>query len=47
MTMEEHTSQTRDDVGPGVVRPAITVGFEFELKGQFLKEIRDSFSGRG
>lgn len=40
--MEEYTSQTRGDVGPGVVRPAITGGVKFMLKGQFLKEPREN-----
>ncbi|GJV38076.1 retrovirus-related pol polyprotein from transposon TNT 1-94 [Tanacetum coccineum] len=39
-------SKTREDYGSGVTRPTINQDTRFELKGQFLKELRDStFSG--
>ncbi|GJY56412.1 putative ribonuclease H-like domain-containing protein [Tanacetum coccineum] len=39
-------SQTRADYGSGVARPKIKEKDSFELKGQFLKELRDNtFSG--
>lgn len=42
MTLEDYTIQTRGDPRPGVVRPAIAREVEFELKGQFLKELREN-----
>ncbi|GJS16852.1 hypothetical protein Tco_0411324 [Tanacetum coccineum] len=43
-TMEQYMSKTRDDYGSGVARPKIEDNFE--LKGQFLKELRtNTFSG--
>ncbi|GJR10455.1 hypothetical protein Tco_0793107 [Tanacetum coccineum] len=45
-TMEEYMSKIRDDYGSGVTKPKIDDKFHFELKGQFLKELRDNtFSG--
>ncbi|GKA75823.1 ribonuclease H-like domain-containing protein [Tanacetum coccineum] len=45
-TMEQYMSKTRADYGSGVVRPKIEDKYNFELKGQFLKEIRtNTFSG--
>ncbi|GJU77068.1 hypothetical protein Tco_1274138 [Tanacetum coccineum] len=45
-TMEEYMSKIRADYGSGVTRPKIDDKFHFELKGQFLKELRDNtFSG--
>ncbi|GJW57902.1 zf-CCHC domain-containing protein [Tanacetum coccineum] len=45
-TMEEYMSKTRADYGSGVTRPKINDKDHFELKGQFLKELRDNtFSG--
>nr|GEW23864.1 hypothetical protein [Tanacetum cinerariifolium] len=39
-------SKTREDYGSGVTRPTINQDTPFELKGQFLKELRDNtFSG--
>ncbi|GJR58147.1 hypothetical protein Tco_1500309 [Tanacetum coccineum] len=39
-------SKTRTDYGPGVARPKIDNKDQFELKGQFLKELRENtFSG--
>ncbi|GJV90972.1 hypothetical protein Tco_1538785 [Tanacetum coccineum] len=45
-TMEEYMYKTRSDYGSGVDRPKIDDKYHFELKGQFLKELRDNtFSG--
>ncbi|GJV69735.1 hypothetical protein Tco_1485244 [Tanacetum coccineum] len=45
-TMEQYISKTRVDYGSGVTRPKIDEKDNFELKGQFLKELRDNtFSG--
>nr|GEW68273.1 Gag-Pol polyprotein [Tanacetum cinerariifolium] len=39
-TMEQYISKTRADYGSGVVGPKIEDKDNFELKGQFLKELR-------
>ncbi|GJQ99308.1 reverse transcriptase domain-containing protein [Tanacetum coccineum] len=45
-TVEQYISKTRADYGSGVVRPKIEDKDNFELKGQFLKELRtNTFSG--
>ncbi|GJT84320.1 putative reverse transcriptase domain-containing protein [Tanacetum coccineum] len=45
-TMEQYMSKTRANYGSGVVRPKIKEKDSFELKGQFLKELRsNTFSG--
>ncbi|GJU01864.1 hypothetical protein Tco_1112202 [Tanacetum coccineum] len=45
-TMEQYMSKTRADYGSGISRPKIDDKDSFELKGEFLKELRDStFSG--
>ncbi|GJS14151.1 hypothetical protein Tco_0408623 [Tanacetum coccineum] len=45
-TMEHYMSKTRADYGSGVARPKIKDKDNFELKGQFLKELRtNTFSG--
>ncbi|GJZ00434.1 hypothetical protein Tco_0517863, partial [Tanacetum coccineum] len=45
-TMEQYMSKTRADYGSGISRPKIDDKDSFELKGQFLKELRDNtFSG--
>ncbi|GJS81733.1 hypothetical protein Tco_0748274 [Tanacetum coccineum] len=38
-TMEQYMSKTRTDYGSGVARPKIDNKDQFELKGQFLKEL--------
>ncbi|GKA07843.1 hypothetical protein Tco_0687067, partial [Tanacetum coccineum] len=44
-TMEEYMTKTRDDYGSGIATK-IDDKAHFELKGQFLKELRDNtFSG--
>ncbi|GJY63931.1 reverse transcriptase domain-containing protein [Tanacetum coccineum] len=40
--MEQYMSKTRTDYGSGVVRPKIDNKYQFELKGQFLKELREN-----
>ncbi|GKE86325.1 hypothetical protein Tco_1560067 [Tanacetum coccineum] len=45
-TMEQYMSKTRADYGPGIARPKLENNHPFELKGQFLKELRENtFSG--
>nr|GEV56372.1 putative reverse transcriptase domain-containing protein [Tanacetum cinerariifolium] len=45
-TIEKYMSKTRADYGSGVARPKIENKDNFELKGQFLKELRtNTFSG--
>nr|GEX64616.1 hypothetical protein [Tanacetum cinerariifolium] len=45
-TMEQYTSKTQADYGSSVARPKIEDKDNFELKGQFLKELRtNTFSG--
>ncbi|GKB63349.1 hypothetical protein Tco_0919535 [Tanacetum coccineum] len=45
-TMEEYMTKTREDYESGIARPKINEKAQFELKGQFLKELRDNtFSG--
>ncbi|GKB21644.1 hypothetical protein Tco_0855567 [Tanacetum coccineum] len=45
-TIEQYMSKTRGEYGSGVARPKIDAKAQFELKGQFLKELRDNtFSG--
>ncbi|GJS70796.1 retrovirus-related pol polyprotein from transposon TNT 1-94 [Tanacetum coccineum] len=44
--MEQYMIKTRADYGSGIARPKIDDKDSFELKGQFLKELRDNtFSG--
>ncbi|GJW35387.1 homeodomain-like protein [Tanacetum coccineum] len=45
-TMDQYMSKTRADYGSGVARPKIEDKDHFELKGQFLKELRENtFNG--
>ncbi|GKB02115.1 hypothetical protein Tco_0830204 [Tanacetum coccineum] len=41
-TMEQYMSKTRTDYRSGVARPKIEEKDSFELKGQFLKELREN-----
>ncbi|GJY15864.1 ribonuclease H-like domain-containing protein [Tanacetum coccineum] len=41
-TMEQYMSKTRENYGSGVTRPMINQDTPFELKGKFLKELRDN-----
>ncbi|GKF31000.1 hypothetical protein Tco_0100798, partial [Tanacetum coccineum] len=45
-TMKQYMSKTRTDYGSTVARPKIDNKDQFELKGQFLKELQENtFSG--
>ncbi|GJW39792.1 hypothetical protein Tco_0065637 [Tanacetum coccineum] len=45
-TMEQYMSKTQADYGSRVARPKIDDKSQFEMKGQFLKELRENtFSG--
>ncbi|GJW77859.1 hypothetical protein Tco_0139541 [Tanacetum coccineum] len=45
-TMGQYMSKTRTDYGSGVARPKNDNKYQFELKGQFLNELRENtFSG--
>ncbi|GJZ77098.1 hypothetical protein Tco_0641770 [Tanacetum coccineum] len=45
-TMEEYMMKTREDYGSGIARSKIDDKAHFDLKGQFLKELREkTFSG--
>ncbi|GJZ80282.1 hypothetical protein Tco_0645276 [Tanacetum coccineum] len=45
-TMEQYISKTRTDYGSGVAMPKIDNKDQFEMKGQFLKELRENtFNG--
>ncbi|GJU05136.1 hypothetical protein Tco_1121566 [Tanacetum coccineum] len=45
-TMKEYMTKTQDDYGLGIARPKFDEKARFELKGQFLKELRENtFSG--
>ncbi|GJR16428.1 putative reverse transcriptase domain-containing protein [Tanacetum coccineum] len=45
-TMEQYMSKTRTHYGLGVAMPKIDNKYQFELKGQFLKELQENtFSG--
>ncbi|GKF05367.1 hypothetical protein Tco_0036035, partial [Tanacetum coccineum] len=41
-TMEQYMSKTQENYGSGITRPTINQDTPFELKGQFLKELRDN-----
>ncbi|GKF06782.1 hypothetical protein Tco_0037450 [Tanacetum coccineum] len=45
-TMEQYMSKTLTDYGKGVARPKIDNKDQFELKGQFLKELRENTFSR-
>nr|GEV30798.1 hypothetical protein [Tanacetum cinerariifolium] len=45
-TMEQYMSKTRANYGSGIAKPKIDEKYHFELKGKFLKELRENtFSG--
>ncbi|GJS16401.1 hypothetical protein Tco_0410873 [Tanacetum coccineum] len=45
-TMEQYMSKTQENYGSDITRPTINQDTPFELKGKFLKELRDNtFSG--
>ncbi|GKG58805.1 hypothetical protein Tco_0594575, partial [Tanacetum coccineum] len=41
-TMEQYMSKTRTDNGSGIARAKIDNKDQFELKGQFLKDLRQN-----
>nr|GEU87072.1 reverse transcriptase domain-containing protein [Tanacetum cinerariifolium] len=41
-TIEQYMDHIQDDAGPGVVRPPSRDAARFELKGQFVKELREN-----
>nr|GFB00473.1 hypothetical protein [Tanacetum cinerariifolium] len=41
-TMEVYMTKTREDYESGIARPNIDEMAHFELKGQFIKELRDN-----
>ena len=43
LSLEEYLTLTREEQGPGVVRPVIGVDVHFEIKNQFLRELRKDF----
>ena len=46
LTLEEYLALTRANQGPGLVRPAIGADVRFEIKDQFMRELRaNPFSG--
>ena len=46
LTLEEYLAVTRDEQGPGLVRPTIGENVRFEIKDQFMRELRAKlFSG--
>ncbi|GKB79599.1 hypothetical protein Tco_0946494, partial [Tanacetum coccineum] len=45
LTMELYMALTRDNNGPGVVRPEIANNINFDIKGQFMKELRQDLYG--
>nr|GFC26466.1 hypothetical protein [Tanacetum cinerariifolium] len=45
-TMEQYLALIRGNQAPGVVKPAIGGNVNFEIKSQYMKELRkDTFSG--
>ena len=44
-TMEEYMNKTRADYSSGIARPKLADKAKFELKGQFLKELRENAFG--
>lgn len=40
LTLEEYLAMTRDEQGPGLVRPMIGANVQFEIKPQFMRELR-------
>ncbi|GKC18323.1 hypothetical protein Tco_1020473, partial [Tanacetum coccineum] len=46
LTMEQYLALTRGNQAPGVVKPKIGGNLNFEIKSQFMRELReDTFSG--
>ena len=46
LTLEEYLALNRDEQGPGLVRPTIGADVQFEIKPQFMRELREKpFTG--
>ncbi|GKC38769.1 hypothetical protein Tco_1051153 [Tanacetum coccineum] len=46
LTMEQYLALSRENQTPGVVKPEIRGNVNFEIKSQFMRELReDTFSG--
>ncbi|GJX26428.1 hypothetical protein Tco_0232724 [Tanacetum coccineum] len=45
-TMEEYITKTQEDYGSGIARPKFDEKAMFDLKGQFLKDLRDNTFNR-
>ncbi|GJT88786.1 uncharacterized mitochondrial protein-like protein [Tanacetum coccineum] len=46
LTMEQYLALSRENQAPGVVKPEIRGNVNFEIKSQFMRELReDTFSG--
>ncbi|GJS26777.1 hypothetical protein Tco_0487397 [Tanacetum coccineum] len=46
LTMEQYLALSRENQAPGVVKPKIGGNVNFEIKSQFMRELReDTFSG--
>ncbi|GJS00727.1 hypothetical protein Tco_0317235 [Tanacetum coccineum] len=46
LTMEQYLALSRENQAPGVVKPEIGGNVNFEIKSQFMRELReDTFSG--
>lgn len=46
LMLEVYLALTREEQGPDLVRPAIGNDVQFEIKNQFIRELRkDPFSG--
>ena len=46
LTLKEYLAMTCDEQGPGLVRPIIGVNVQFEIKPQFMRELREKpFAG--
>ena len=41
LTLKEYLAMTRDEQGPGFVRPVIGADIHFEIKLQFMRELRE------
>ena len=44
LTLEEYLAMTREEQGPGLVRPIIGADVQFEIKPQFMRELRENRS---
>ncbi|GJZ19812.1 hypothetical protein Tco_0556402, partial [Tanacetum coccineum] len=44
LTMEQYLALIQDNIRPGIVKPKIGDDIEFEINGNFIKELRPNFS---